>query len=93
MVDILVAQTDAERFEVTLMEGGHAASRHVVTLPRHTRRGLGLHGVPPSTVVEEGIRFLLERLPAGDLPRELSLPAEAGRFPEWVEELRVRCAR
>jgi hypothetical protein len=93
VVDILVAQTGAERFEITLLEGRRAVSRHVVTLPRHTRRGLGLHGVPPSTVVEEGIRFLLERLPAGGLPAELSLPAEAGRFPEWVEELRVRCGR
>jgi len=93
LVDILVAQHDAERFEVTLLEAGVATSRHTVRLPRHTRAGLGLHGVAPSTIVEEGVRFLLERVTLDALPAELSLPVEAGRYPEWVEELRVRCSR
>lgn len=93
MVDILVAQQDAERFEVTVLDGGAAVSRHRVRLPRRTRQGLGLHGVAPSAIVEEGIRFLLERVAIADLPTDMSLPAEAGRYPEWVEELRVRCAR
>lgn len=82
----MLLQTGPETFEVHT--GGRPPVR--VTLPHHTRRGLGLHGVPPLAVATEIVRFLLERdgLPDGDV----TLGAAAGRYPEFVDELRSRLA-
>jgi hypothetical protein len=82
--DLVLLQTGPETFEV-LGVGRDPVS---ATLSHTTRRGLGLHGVPPLTVATEIVRFLLERdgLPAG----EVALGAAAGRYPEFVEELRHR---
>jgi hypothetical protein len=84
MDDLVLLQTGPETFEV------YPADRDQVTatLSHAVRRGLGLHGVPPLTVATEVVRFLLERdgLPDG----EVDLGAAAGRYPEFVEELRSR---
>jgi hypothetical protein len=88
-VDILVAQLAAETFRVTVTDRG-LSTVHEVTLPRHARHGLGLHGVPPVRIVDESLRFLLEREPPDRIDSRLLLPAIAGRYPEYPEEIRVR---
>ncbi|MFA9432796.1 hypothetical protein [Egicoccus sp. AB-alg2] len=83
----VVLQTGPETFQV-LLGGGR---RLDAVLAHHTRRGLGLHGVPPVQVATEIVRFLLERdgLPEpGERP--VVLAAAAGRYPEFVEEVRGR---
>lgn len=80
----LLLQTGPETFEL------HRPGRPAQTLRlrHHTRRGLGLTGVAPHTVARELLVFLDER---GGLPRqETDLGAAAGRFPEFVDELRSR---
>lgn len=77
-------QTGPETFRV-LLGGGHEI---IAELPHHTRRGLGLTGVPPLIVAAEIVRFLDERdALAGPT---ISLGAAAGRFPEFVEEISAR---
>jgi hypothetical protein len=85
--ELVVLQTGPETFRV-LGRGRDLTA----TLPHHTRRGLGAHGVPPVQVATELARFLLERgaLPDGQGP--ISLAAEAGRHPGFVDELRSRLA-
>lgn len=86
MDDAVVLQTGPESFQVLLAGRGRVEA----TLAHHTRRGLGLHGVPPVQVATEVVRFLLERdgLPEADEP--IALAAVAGRYPEFVEEIRGR---
>jgi hypothetical protein len=84
MDDLALLQTGPETFEV------RCPGRAPITasLAHHTRRGLGLQGVPPLTVATELVRFLLER---DDLPEgEVALGPAAGRYPEVVDELRSR---
>jgi hypothetical protein len=85
MDELVVLQTGPESFRV--LGGGRDLT---ATLAHHTRRGLGLHGVPPVQVATEIARFLLER---DALPREgveLPLVTVAGRFPGFVDEVRSR---
>jgi hypothetical protein len=84
--DPTVLQTGPESFDVWV--GGR---RLAARLAHHTRRGLGLHGVPPVQVAAEMVVFLAERdaLPAG---AEVELGRAIGRFPEATEELRSRLA-
>jgi hypothetical protein len=88
----VLLQTGPETFEVRV--AGRAPLR--AELAHHTRRGLGLHGVPPLTVATEIVRFLLERdalpTPDGTAEDPVSLGARAGRFPGFVDELRSRLA-
>jgi hypothetical protein len=80
----ILLQTGPETFQVLLGEGRTVAAR----LPHHTRRGLGLQGVPPLTVATEIVAFLLER--DGIEGDEVALGAAGGRYPEFVDELRSR---
>lgn len=81
----MLLQIGPERFRV-LLGGGREID---ATLSHTTRRGLGMHGVPPLTVASEIVRFLQEH---DDLPDggDVSLGAAAGRHPGWVDELRAR---
>jgi hypothetical protein len=82
-----VLQTGPESFEVWV-DGRRRSAR----LAHRTRRGLGLHGVPPIDVVTETVRFLDERSawPPPGVEGEVDLGPAAGRFPEFTEELRAR---
>jgi hypothetical protein len=84
--DPTVLQTGPESFDVWVGD-----RRLAVRLPHHTRRGLGLQGVPPVQVAAEMVVFLVERdaLPAD---AEVELGRAVGRFPEATEELRSRLA-
>lgn len=82
-------QTGPECFRVLAGDGRMVE----VTLAHHTRRGLGLVGVPPLAVVAEIVAFLTERgepLTGRTDGQPLSLGAAAGRYPELIEELRAR---
>lgn len=79
-------QTGPETFRVLLGDGRQVTA----ILPHHTRRGLGLHGVPPLTVAHEMVRFLLEQ--GEELEGEVVLGVAAGRHVGFVEELRSRLA-
>jgi hypothetical protein len=83
--ELVVLQTGPESFRV--LGGGRDLT---ATLAHHTRRGLGLHGVPPVQVATEIARFLLERdaLPASG--EDVALASAAGRFPGFVDEVRSR---
>lgn len=88
----LLQQTGPESFELLAGDG----RRRALTLAHHTRRGLGLFGVPPLQVATEAVRILQER---GEGPEivgaegdggPLDLGAAVGRDPFGFEELRVR---
>lgn len=89
MADVVVMQLGPEEFRVIVTDAG-AKHDLTVQLPRHARQGLGLHGVPPVAVVEESIRFLLEREEPAAIPERFVLPTIAGRYPEYPEEIRGR---
>lgn len=91
MDDILVAQRDAERFDVTVGLGPGGRRLRAV-LPRHVREGLGLAAVAPSAVVHACVAFLLERGALDGVEGEVRLAVLAGRYPEWPEEVRARVA-
>ncbi len=89
----ILQQTGPEHFELFLGDG----RRRTLTLAHHTRRGLGLTGVPPLQVATEAVRILQERgdaLEAAVTPGEptpaLDLGAAVGRDPAGFEELRMR---
>ncbi len=84
MVEPTLLQTGPETFRI-LLGGGHQIE---AVLEHHTRRGLGLTGIPPLIVAAEIVRFLEER-DALTGP-QLALGAAAGRFPEFVEEITAR---
>ncbi|MFP4311183.1 MAG: hypothetical protein ACLFS9_04270 [Nitriliruptoraceae bacterium] len=88
----ILQQTGPERFEL-LRGDGH---RYRLRLAHHTRRGLGLTGVPPLQVATEAVRILVERghleqaLDARGDGQELDLGAAVGQDPAGFEELRMR---
>lgn len=84
MDEPVLLQTGPETFQVFLGQGRTVAA----VLAHHTRRGLGLQGIPPLTVATEIVAFLLER--DGITGDEVVLGAAAGRYPEFVDELRSR---
>ncbi len=79
-------QTGPETFRV-LCGDGRALS---ATVAHHTRRGLGLSGVPPLTVATEMVRFLQEQ--GATLEDGMDLGAAAVSHLGAVEELRSRLA-
>lgn len=89
--DVLVTQLGAEDFRVDVRDGEVTRST-VVTLPRHVREGLGVRRTPPVKVVEEAVRFLLERTAPADIPASFPLASISGEHPEFLEELRARLA-
>lgn len=89
----ILQQTGPEHFELLLGDG----RRRALSLAHHTRRGLGLIGVPPLQVATEAVRILQERGevldadPTGAPPESvLDLGAAIGRDPAGFEELRMR---
>ncbi len=81
-------QTGPDTFDLLL---GDARVREL-RLAHHTRRGLGLAGIPPLQVATEAVRILLERGEALDGDEPLDLGPALGRDPVGFEELRVRLA-
>ena len=91
----ILQQTGPESFELLLGDG----QRRTLRLAHHTRRGLGLLGVPPLHVATEAVRILQERGEQfdgygegedGTERAQLDLGAAVGRDPAGFEELRMR---
>ena len=89
----VLQQTGPETFVLLLGDG----RRRDLRLAHHTRRGLGLTGVPPLQVATEAVRILQERgaplergQQAAGAGEPLDLGAAVGRDPAGFEELRMR---
>lgn len=89
----ILQQTGPEDF--VLLRGDGRQRR--LQLAHHTRRGLGLLGVPPLQVATEAVRILQERGAPLDAERAggapdavLDLGAAVGQDPAGFEELRMR---
>jgi hypothetical protein len=82
--DLVVLQDDPERFRVLRGDGRVT----VGLLPHHSRRGLGLPGVPPLAVARELALLLQEHdaLPDG----EVALVPAAAQVPGFLDEVRAR---
>jgi hypothetical protein len=83
---MVLATSDPERFTVRFADG----RVHSATVPHATRRGLGLHGVPPVTVATELVGLVLEHDLWPESDDEVLLVALAGQVPGFVDELRAR---
>lgn len=83
-----LVQTGPDTFDLLLGDGRVRA----LHLAHHTRRGLGLTGIPPLQVATEIVRILLERGAPFDGDGPLDLGPALGRDPAGFEELRVRLA-
>ncbi|MBW3537705.1 MAG: hypothetical protein KY395_08095 [Actinobacteria bacterium] len=88
-----------ERIQVTPMEPGHFGVQLEEGDVRTSCRvrvtdgfvdDLLLNDVDRERIVKESVGFLLERVPATDIPQELSLDEIHRDFPEYYEELRAR---
>ncbi len=90
-MQVVVMQLGPEEFRVLVDDAGRR-SEHTVRLPRHAREGLGLARIPPTVLVEESFRFLLERRAPSDIAGAFVLPTIAAEHPEYPEEIRTRLA-
>lgn len=88
-----------ERIQVTPMEPGHFGVELEEGDVRTSCRvrvtdgfvdDLLLHDVDRERIVKESVSFLLERVPATDVPPELSLDQIPHDYPEYYDELRAR---
>jgi hypothetical protein len=87
---------------ISLLDLGHGRYRvsidaprpttHEITVPEGYLTTLGLSTVPVAHVVEESVRFLLEREPNTSILRAFSLPVIADYFPEYAAEIARRLA-
>ncbi len=84
---------------ITPMEPGHFGVQLEEGDVRHSCRvrvtdgfvdDLLLHDVEPERIVKESLGFLLDRVPATDVPPELSLDRIHRDFPDYYDELKAR---
>jgi hypothetical protein len=90
MAEILVTEADG-RYDVTLTDGA-STSRHEVRVSAADLAQLGLDGCDPRLVVEESMRFLLEREPKESILATFDLETIRGFFPIYADEIRRRMA-
>ena len=81
MSEILVSEADG-RFDVTLTDGA-STTTHEVQVPAEQLARLGLQKCEPRLVVEESLRFLLEREPKEAIVPSFDLETIAVYFPEY----------
>jgi hypothetical protein len=88
MSEILVTEVDG-RFDVSLADGA-SVTVHEVSVPAEQLARLGLTDCEPRLVVEESMRFLLEREPKEAIVKTFDLDTIASNFPEYPGEIRKR---
>ena len=76
------------RYRVTI--DAPRPTTHEITVPDGYLATLGLDVVPAARVVEESVRFLLEREPNTSILRTFPLPVIAEYFPEFPAEIARR---
>jgi hypothetical protein len=89
MTDVLITPLEPGKFRAEVTEG-HLTTSHRVNLTDGVLDGAGLSGADHERVVQETMRFLLEREPATSILPEFSLEDVSRFFPEFYEELRRR---
>lgn len=90
MSEIAVTSLAPGRFGVEVSEGPVRTS-HEVSVPDQLVEELGLGAIDPSRIVRETFAFLLEREPVTSILTAFSLDQVASYFPDFYDELRVRC--
>jgi hypothetical protein len=88
--EIAVTSLAPGRFGVEVVEG-RVRKSHEVSVPDQLVVELGLRAIDPSRIVYETFAFLLEREPVTSILAAFSLDQVASYFPDYYEELRVRC--
>jgi hypothetical protein len=88
--EIAVTPLAPGRFGVEVSEGPVRTS-HEVSVPDQLVRDLGLRAIDPPRIVYETFAFLLEREPVTSILTTFSLEEVASYFPDFYDELRVRC--
>lgn len=86
MTDVVITPLEPGRFRAEVTEG-HLTTSHRVLVPDGLLDELGLAESDREQVVQETIRFLLEREPATSILPEFSLQDVPRYFPEFYEEL------
>lgn len=89
MTDIVVTPLEPGSFRAEVT-AGHLTTSHRVIVPDNMVRDLGLAGADSERVVQETMRFLLEREPATSILPEFSLEDVPSYFPDFFDELRRR---
>jgi hypothetical protein len=88
MAEILVVETDG-RYDVTVTDGA-SVTKHEIRVAPDDLTNLGVADHDPRAVVEESMRFLLERDPKEAIMSSFGLPTITGFFPEYPDEIRRR---
>lgn len=89
MSDIVITPLEPGRYRAEITEG-HLTTSHRVIVPDGVLEELGIAAVDHERVVQETMRFLLEREPATSILPDFSLEDIPRYFPEFYEELRLR---
>jgi len=89
MIDIVITPLEPGRFRAEVSEG-HLTTSHRIIVPEGLARELGVDDIDAERLVQETMRFLLEREPATSILPEFSLDDVPRFFPEFREELRRR---
>jgi hypothetical protein len=89
---VRVVPMAAHEYGVEISEGG-VVTGHRVRVDDQLVDDLGIVDLDEQRLVEETIAFLLERLPAAAIDRELGLDAVADRFDDYLPEIRARLTR
>jgi hypothetical protein len=86
MTDISITPLEPGTFGVEVTEGD-LTTGHKVRVEDALLEELGLAGADRQVVVQETMKFLLEREPATSILSEFSLEDVSRYFPEFTEEL------
>lgn len=89
VTDVVVTPLEPGRFRAEVTEG-HLTTSHRVIVPPGLLDRVGLAGADEERVVQETMRFLLEREPATSILPEFSLDDVPRFFQDFYEELRRR---
>jgi hypothetical protein len=89
MTAIEIIEMEPAHYGVRITEGSVTTGVRVL-VPEGFVDDLLLDDVDPERIVHESVGFLLERIPATSVPRELSLDQIGRDYPEFSEELEAR---
>jgi len=87
--DIVMTPLEPGRFRAEVTEG-HLTTSHRVIVPDGLLDEVGLAGADEERVVQETMRFLLEREPATSILPEFALDDVPRYFEDFYENLRRR---
>ncbi len=88
MAETLVTEADGQ-FDVTLTDGASVTQHEVTVSPADLAR-IGVEVADARAVVEESMRFLLEREPKEAIMSRFDVSDIPGYFPDYPDEIRRR---